>query len=446
MGVIFAHGIGGRQDLPIPLWLFNYQAVAAILGSVVLLALFWKTAKLKENKFSAEIKSSLVLYGWKVLEIILRIASLALFCFVSFAALFGSLGAGVTIAPVAIYVILWVGVILVSSLLGDSWQVLSPWDTIALVAASIKKWIGKFTKISTKRSTATPLKILEPPSEISSWLAVLGIFVFVWLELVHPDPADTRLVGFLILLYTIFLLTGASLWGRAWLKKADAFALLNQLIGSLGIFSKRRIHVPLTRTANLKLSLPKVVFIIVLLGSTTFDGLTNTDLWTETGGWNAVFPNSVGLVASIGLVGSAYFIAMYVAGMLTKSNPNILAVNFAHSLIPIALAYSIAHYFSLLIFEGQDFIALISDPLGRGWNLFGTADFTINYQLISTSTIAWIQALSIIIGHLWGVFLAHDKALTIWPDNRKLANRSQYPLVVVMISYTLLGLWLLLSA
>ena len=444
--MIFSHvDSTATEDLPIPLWLFNYQAVAVIIGSVILLSLFWNKTKLKPGTFSREIKSPVILNSWRFLNAILRICSLALFCVVLFATLFGDLGGDITIARIAIFVIFWVGLIIVSGFLGNAWKILSPWDTLALST----KWI-KDKIFARSEPTDRPLARTIPqlPSNIITWIAVSVLFIFLWLELVHPEIDNSRLLGFSLLIYTILLLTGASLWGRNWLKEADAFYLLHKFIGSLGIFSRRRIHVPGTRSVELDFSIPKVIFLLVLLGSTTFDGLLFTDFyfWKDERSWANVPVNTMGLIVTIALVGACYFIAMMIAGKLTKTNPYKLINSFAHSLIPIALAYSIAHYFSLLINDGQDFLVLLSDPLGRGWNLFGTGDLDVNYQLLSATTIAWIKVISIFVGHLWGIFLAHDRALSLWQDKPKLANRSQYPLVLLMVGYTLLGSFLALNS
>lgn len=117
---------------------------------------------------------------------------------------------------------------------------------------------------------------------------------------------------------------------------------------------------------------------------------------------------------------------------------------FVHSLVPIALAYVVAHYFSLLVFQGQAAIALVSDPLGRGWDLFGTARRSIDYAVVSTATIAWVQAAGIVAGHVSGVFMAHHRALARLPAGA--ATRSQYPLLGAMVLYSVGGLALLLGA
>jgi hypothetical protein len=116
---------------------------------------------------------------------------------------------------------------------------------------------------------------------------------------------------------------------------------------------------------------------------------------------------------------------------------------FAHTLVPIVVAYAVAHYFSFLVFEGQGVLALASDPLGRGWNLFGTAGWIIDYQAVSPRVVSWVQVLAIIGGHVAGVVLAHDRALALFPESD--ATRSQYPLLVTMVLFTVGGLTLLLS-
>jgi hypothetical protein len=133
-----------------------------------------------------------------------------------------------------------------------------------------------------------------------------------------------------------------------------------------------------------------------------------------------------------------------VVGRIGDRDGRAMAEVFSPSLIPIVLAYSVAHYFSLLVFEGQDFYALASDPYGQGWDLFGTATNAVNYTAVSTTTIAWVQAASIVAGHILGVVSAHDRAVTIWEPDR--AERTQYPLLLVMIAYTVGGLAVLLGA
>jgi hypothetical protein len=146
----------------------------------------------------------------------------------------------------------------------------------------------------------------------------------------------------------------------------------------------------------------------------------------------------------IAVVALAYLSATRVTARVVGADPIRTADRFIASLIPIILAYSIAHYFSFFVFEGQNFVALASDPFGKGWDLFGTIDQTIDYQVISTRTIAYVQVAAIVIGHIAGVMAAHDRAVETY--ERRLVERSQYPLLGVMILYTVGGLGLLLGS
>ncbi|MEO7443573.1 MAG: hypothetical protein ABIW46_08585, partial [Acidimicrobiales bacterium] len=153
--------------------------------------------------------------------------------------------------------------------------------------------------------------------------------------------------------------------------------------------------------------------------------------------------NTIGLVFVVGLVSLLYLAAIRSAARVVGRPEMSLVDTFAPSLVPIALAYAVAHYFSLLVFEGQGAWAQASDPFGVGWDLFGSVDRPIDYLVLSTTTISAVQAGAIIVGHLAGVVLAHDRAVARFRP--KLATRSQYPLLAVMIVYTAGGLFLLLQ-
>jgi hypothetical protein len=200
-----------------------------------------------------------------------------------------------------------------------------------------------------------------------------------------------------------------------------------------------------------------VAVLAVLIGSTTFDGASNGVLWVDvapklqdlfTGiGLSITTANelafSIGLAVAIAAV--AAFYALGIRGMRTvdpRRDAGELARSFAHTLAPIAFAYAIAHYFSLLVFQGQGAIHLISDPLGHGSNIFGTANNSINYNLISSKGIWYVQVGALVVGHVCGLILAHDRAVAMYRQVGD-ALRSQYWMLVVMVGFTSLGLWLL---
>ena len=486
---IFAHGIGSRSDLPLPFWVFSVNAVAALIASFLLLAILWPVSRLAKQAEGRNVLPPRARWLGIVLANLIRAASLLLFAVVLWAALFSPLGSGASIAPVTIFVMFWVGVQFMAAIFGDIWRLLSPWDTLAALGAWIKGLVlgmsgrehpRKRVDLPANSDTAKGalLFVKPPPRWVSGSFAVAAVAVFLWMELVHPEPNDTRLMGWLIFSYTILVLAGASLWGRKWFRESEGFAVLFNMIGAMGLFfaptpqasagtgpasagrssshDRLKIRWPMTGLAKLKMTYSRTALVLVVLGCTTFDGLSGTLWWTNLqrgrSGWETVPMATLGFAVCVLAVALGYYLAMAVAVKLLGQQAETpfarqvvrLGQQFSHSLVPLLVAYSVAHYFSLFVFEGQDFIALLSDPFALGWDLFGTAHFSINYRAVSAELIAWVQALSIVIGHVAGVMVAHDRAVELFP--RRLALKSQYPLLAVMVGYTITGLLLLLKA
>jgi hypothetical protein len=200
-----------------------------------------------------------------------------------------------------------------------------------------------------------------------------------------------------------------------------------------------------------------VALLCVRIGTTSFDGFSEgpdvehhragpADGVHRPGphpGGRAAAVFTLGLVALVLLVAAFYHLGA--AGMRSVdrgSSTRALARRFAHSLVPIALAYVVAHYFSLLAYQGQATAYLASDPLGDGTDLFGTASSAIDYSVVSANGIWYVQVGALVLGHLAALALAHDRALATWAD-RRTATRSQYWMLIVMLGFTSLGLWLL---
>jgi hypothetical protein len=188
-----------------------------------------------------------------------------------------------------------------------------------------------------------------------------------------------------------------------------------------------------------------VAFVMVVIGSTTFDGFSGTSTWLSwTGGLSTIglaAAGTAGLLATILAVSIAYVLAMGAASTVARTPWHPLAVRFVHSLVPIAFAYVAAHYASYLVLEGQGGIALLSDPFGFGWDLFGTATWAINFTLLSAVAVWYVQVFAIVAGHVAGVILAHDRSVAAFRSS--LAMRTQYALLAVMVMFTMTGLLIL---
>jgi len=436
---VAAHGLGGRSDLPLPLWLVVYGASAALLASFVALAVLWPKPRFEGGVRELVLPTSLQQLG-RVAVVAGRILGLGLFALVMAAAAFGKNDATLNLAPRAVYVVFWIGLTVVCGLVGNVWSVLSPYETLSLLARRLRG-----------RSADDPAP--EPrPYQFGQWPAAAGLAGFAWLELAHPDPSSPRVIAVAIGLYSLAMLAGAARWGRGWLRQGEAFGVFFSLLAAMaplyrGQDGRLRLRPPLTGLAALKPGPGTTAVVIVALGSTTFDGFTRTGVWEDIlglrQGWAASLVATIGLAFVIGLVALLYVGAMRSVAAVVDREPMALVDLFLHSLVPIALAYSVAHYFSLLVFEGQGAWAQLSDPFGWNWDLFGSADRPINFLAVSTTTIAFVQAGSILAGHLAGVVMAHDRAVGSF--SKKLATRSQYPLLAVMVAYTAGGLVLLLQ-
>ena len=460
-GPAAAHGVGGRLDLPVPAWQLAWAASFAVAASFVALGMFWEDPRLRAAA-AGRILPRAVQRAGRLLAPLARIAGLLALGVLVYAGLRGNTNASVNIAPVAVYIVFWVGLQAVSVLMGDVWRALNPFATLADAAA----WLSA-------RAKARPMSAADRGAD-NQWWAVAAIFGFVWIELAFHDSAEPRVLGIYVTAYTAAMLLGAAVFGRGWVRDAEGFGVLFTKLAGMaplhrgdaapspgprkpgrssddrsagGSSAAFRLRPPLTGLAVLPERRGGTAFILVVLGSTTFDGFTRSGIWLDVAadrtGWALTAVNTVGLVFVIFAVVVLYRAAIAAMAAITGDRERELADLFVPSLIPIAAAYTVAHYFSYLLLEGQQIIALVSDPFGRGWDLFGTAGHRVDYTLISTDTIAWTQTAAIAVGHVLGVAVAHDRAVERWP--RRLAMRSQYPMLAVMILYTIVGLFLLLG-
>lgn len=437
---LIAHGIGGRTDLPLPAWQLAWAAGFSVAISFVALGLFWERPHLAA---AARGRALLSVVGRpaRVVEAVLKLTGLFLFGVVLYAAFKGNTNFAVNISGDAFLIWFWVGLQFVSALLGDVWRAFNPYYTIADSAAWVKAKVTQ-TEISPIDHGLGNL-----------WPAVIGVFSYLWYELAYHSAAAPRSIGVFLVVYSVAMLAGAAYFGRGWVRSSDGFAVLFAKLSAMAPFylddeRQLRVRPPLTGLARLPETPGTVQFILIVLGSTTFDGFTRSSLWFEIAGdrvgWGQTLVNTIGLMCTILVVGMVFVFAMNVMSWVTGDSADELSSYFGPTLVPIAAAYAVAHYFSLLALDGQRMIIQISDPFGRGWDLFGTKDYTINWLLVSPDVIAWVQTLAIAIGHVLAVAAAHDRAISRYPHD--LAVRSQYPMLGVMIAYTVAGLFLLLGS
>jgi len=418
-----AHGIGGRGDLPVPVHFFVAGATVVLVLSFLALGALWRQPRLQSGPDYRPTR-----LGGRWLDITLATVGVVGLFLVIAAGVFGE-SLRTNSAPVLVWVVLWLVIPFSGAVLGDLWRSINPWRTLSLAAGATEK----------DRPALAALGI---------WPAAGAFVAFTWLELVYRDSTEPLSLAAAALIYSIYAFGWVAYAGpRSGLEAGDAFTPYNELFGAIG---------PLDRGPDGKFrsrgwlrALPVVpqrpglvAFAAAMLGSVTFDGLSATEWYGDTFGSAASeeWFGTLALLACVGAIAAAYLAASWIAGRMGDMTTLSVARSFAHTLVPIALAYAVAHYFTLVIFEGQTLFAAVSDPLGLGWDLFGTAGWRINFWLSPTG-IWWVQLGAIVLGHVAAVVLAHDRALAVFP--KESAVRTQYAMLGLMVALTGLGLVLL---
>jgi hypothetical protein len=450
-----AHGLVGRQDLPIPAWLFAWAAALVLVLSFVALAVLWPMPRLEEYMWRALPAGAGRLLASRALEVVGAALGAFLLGVVVWSGLFGDQVPTANFAPTWVYVIFWLGLVPASVLLGDVFRFVNPWRAVArAVAWAASKLI--------RGPMPAPLAY---PAALGHWPAAAGLLAFAWLELVSPSGDVPRVIALAVLAYSSVTWIAMATYGiDPWLDRGEAFSVYFNLYSRLSVWERRGREVglrpPLAGLAQLEPGPGTVALLAVMIGSVTFDGASAGRTWQ-----NLVPPlqrafealgfargSAVPLAYALGLLGCvalAYgFYRLGIAGMQTvaRGEPGSRLANaFVHSLVPIALVYAAAHYVSLLVLQGQAIAYLASDPLGAGWDVFGTASREVDYALVGAETFWYVQVALVVLGHVAALVLAHDRALALF-ERAQVAVRSQYWMLAVMVGFTSLALWLLAEA
>jgi hypothetical protein len=442
-----AHGIVGKANLPIPVWLFSWTAAIVLVVSFVALSTLWTTPRLQAQRERRLFRLP------PLVEWLAGAVGVGLFALVIYSGFAGAQIWSVNFSVTFVYVIFWVGLPVLSVLFGDVFAAFNPWRTCA-------RMIRALLRFALRREPPAPFSY---PRWLGRWPAVAGLVGFAWLELVCEPTVRERpsTVAALSLTYFLAMMIGMALFGlERWADQADGFGVYFKLLSKLsplcrdeeGVVCLRR---PLSAITEIEIGPGTLAVICTLIGTTTFDGFSNGGIWRNNepslqslfSGFSATaaleLTYSVGLILCILLIAGVYRVGIIgVRSVSDRYQTSQLTRTFAHTLMPIAFAYVLAHYFSYLLWQGQAMGYLISDPLGNGANIFGTSGTQIDYNVISYAAIWYVQVAALIVGHLSGLMLAHDKALVIYRNPQE-AIRSQYWMLAVMVAFTSFGLWLL---
>lgn len=453
-----AHALASRQDLPIPAWLFAWAASIVLIASFFALSAAWRTPQFEDERrrrFGERLSAALCSPPVQALCGAIGVFLLGL---AIYAGLEGTEAPDRNFALTFLFVTCWLGFPFFSAFLGDIFRPFNPWRAVGRAAG------GAFRAIAGQRPAHLPY-----PEWLGRWPAAIGLLATVWLEVVYGASGGVAVglaphaAAVAALVYSVYTLAMMAVFGvEEWCERGEVFSVYFGMFGRLGIFGSRdgRLYRrrPFSATTHWATIPGSAAVVIASIASTSFDG-------AQEGAFKAAIEDvfewlveaGVGLTTSLRLTDTIFMLLTFagiglvyqlgVRGMRTVPGaPDFkkLRTGFAHTLTPIALAYLVAHYFSLFFFQEQaQFTYILSDPLGTGHtDLFGTVNYTVDYKILTANMIWYIQVAALVIGHVIGLMLAHDRALVYWPDYRK-ATASQYWMLAVMVAFTCFGLYLL---
>lgn len=460
---LYGHALVARSDLPLPDWLFGWAAAVVLIISFFVLAAAWRRPHFEQDSWRPLEghlgRAASTLVAATPFRFAAGLAGVFLLVVTVYAGLAGTTAPDRNFALTFVFVTVWLGFPFLSVVVGDLFPAFNPWRALATAA-------GRAIRVFL--NDRQPRHLIYP-ERLGRWPAAAALAAFVWLEIVYGTTGEVNVglapetVAWATLAYTAYTLVMMALFGtQTWCRNGELFSVYFHMFSRLGFFELREGRLgrrrPLAAAATWADRPGSVALVLVSIATTTFDGaqegvlanpieeLARTFVKTGLSLTGAMrLSDTLFLGLCLALVGLIFWVGL--RGMRTVAGtPPLrrLAQAFSHTLIPIAFAYLLAHYFSLFVFQEQaQFTYLLSDPLGTGnTNIFGTASSGINYGVISAKTIWYVQVLVLVVGHVLALVLAHDRAVSIWRNPRS-AARSQYWMLAVMVAFTCLGLFLL---
>ena len=473
-----AHGFGQRFDLPLPLSFWVAGAGASIVLSFEVMAIFVRERPVE----GTSPRLNLLRFGFfralahPIVVGVIRAVAVVVFLATIVGGFIGDQDAYSNIIVPMIWVIWWVGVAFVCAMVGNLWALINPLRTIFLALETAWGWI----------SGGRPLSLgLHYPSRLGAWPAVVLFLAFAWAELVWNSSDVPNELARAVLIYSLISWAGMFLFGReVWLRNGEAFSIAFGILARFAPIDANTAEDGQTRRLDLRpfgaglmnyagVTASLLVFVLVMLSTVTFDGFIETpgyrnisrdvfgtpwsaNLLFDIAEWTGISEREV-LLATILILFPLIFVVVFFAGSwimvqvtrrwggpskASEVTTGRAALAFVLTLVPIAVAYHLAHYFTYLVTQSAYVLAPLSDPFARGWNLFGTAAFEPGMGTMSPSVYWYLAVTVIIVGHVIAVYLAHIVALRLF-QSRKAALVSQIPMVVLMVLYTMVSLLIL---
>ncbi len=443
---VLAHAFDDRYDLPMPLGYFMWGSAA-----IVFLTFGYLVVSRKRSVTQALNQTRFIYFNHlaRSAVFILRVTVYLLFLLTIFSGLWGTQDSLMNISPTMIWIVAWVGLSLAVSLFGNFWPFIDPWyTTYRLASRLLPSAMGiQFNNLS-----------ISYPVALAAWPAVGFFLGITWIEVVYPQAAVPYKLSMILIYWSVFYLIGIFSFGPVqWRKHVDMLSIYFDFLGRISIFELqfepmamrfRSLGQGLLFIPHLNMS--KISFILAMLSSVLFDGLMGGDLWfliqkklllmfSFTGTYAEYIVGTIGLMGLwLFFVLIYYLVCLWSAHIAGVSVQQIM-MNYAGTLIPIAIAYVIAHNASHFVQKMQMLIPLASDPMGWHWNLFNTVDYRIEIGLIDAQYAWYIALCAIVTGHMISIVLAHQVALKQFSSISRVLIAS-LPMAVLMIFYTAFSL------
>jgi len=445
---VLAHDVGVSADLPIPLSFVLIGAAWVVASTFAVVAFAWKQPRFDPARPGRPLPAWVTraadspLGRWTAAG-----AALTFTVWVGIAAVIGPQDGENPLRGV-FYVLLWVGLLVVSLAIGPVWRVVSPMRTLY--------------RLATVRRGSTIGESVRYPAGWGYWPAAVGLFAFVWLELASPNLGTLTTIKYWLLGYAVAMIGGAVVFGGRWFARADPFEVYSVVASRLSPFRRSagtgRIVVgnPLDHLPSMPVRPGTLAVLAVLLGSTAFDSFSarpavENFVYDHAAALPVVSDlvggmllRTIGLAMFIAVVAVTFWAAAQATGGVDRRQRRRLPGQMAHALIPIVVGYMLAHYLSYLVEGGQDAVILLADPLDRGWDLLGPGIGDANYWLSRhPAALSTIQVLCVVAGHVVAVAAAHDKALRLLPVGHRVTG--QLAMMLTIVGYSFTGLYLLFA-
>ena len=392
-----AHTLTGRYESPLPLAAYLGGAALVVALSFAIVILRGRSGA-ADTANGADVPAGRGIGVPRGLRLVFRALGLVAWAWIVAQGIVGGTNADADVGSLFLWTYGWVALPILSAFIAPVWEWFDPFATLHDLGTAVARRLGR-----------TGWRSIPFPSGLERWPAVVALVVFVWLELVYTNARGGRVLVIALVLYTAWTLAMMTRYGRdTWRRNGEAFTVWMGILNRVAPLAPAGEGATSLRTRRFGAGLLEpgwlrsdVVLVAVGTGSILFDGLSQTQAWFDLVGVPSLGAGTVQLLLFLGVIAGLVLAVAAVVGFRAM----------AAGLVPIALGYLIAHYFTALAFDGQRIVTILSDPFNAGWNLFGTATYEPNETFLPFGIVWAIELIAVVGGHVFGAVMGHRAAV-----------------------------------